>query len=56
MGDIFSLGFGPFRWVCASGESADLAATDRIAERVMEDIMKGEHGRRTESGRVKDWR
>lgn len=24
MGDIFSLGFGPFRWVCTSGDPADL--------------------------------
>eukprot|EP01094_Clydonella_sp_ATCC50884_P025044 TRINITY_DN6431_c0_g1_i6.p1 TRINITY_DN6431_c0_g1~~TRINITY_DN6431_c0_g1_i6.p1 ORF type:complete len:606 (+),score=138.36 TRINITY_DN6431_c0_g1_i6:113-1930(+) len=31
MGDIFSLGFGPFRWVCTSGEAADLALTDRLA-------------------------
>lgn len=42
MGDIFSLGFGPFRWVCTSGAAEDLAATDRIAQRVMEDIMKGQ--------------
>lgn len=31
MGDIFSLGFGPFRWVCTSGKSEDLALTDRVA-------------------------
>ena len=42
MGDIFSLGFGPFRWVCASGEPEDLAETDRIAQRIFEDVMKGE--------------
>lgn len=24
MGDIFSLGFGPFRWVCTSGNPEDL--------------------------------
>jgi len=42
MGDIFSLGFGPFRWVCASGQPTDLAATDRIAQRVMEEIMSEE--------------
>ncbi len=29
MGDIFSLGFGPFRWVCTSGRSEDLATTDK---------------------------
>ena len=36
MGDIFSLGFGPFRWVCASGNAADLAATDAIAAETIE--------------------
>ncbi|XP_037091843.1 urocanate hydratase-like [Pollicipes pollicipes] len=38
MGDIFSLGFGPFRWVCSSGEPSDLATTDGIAGRAMEQI------------------
>jgi len=28
MGDIFSLGFGPFRWVCTSGDPDDLKRTD----------------------------
>jgi len=32
MGDIFSLGFGPFRWVCTSCLESDLDATDRIAK------------------------
>ncbi|XP_076046199.1 urocanate hydratase-like [Oratosquilla oratoria] len=40
MGDIFSLGFGPFRWVCTSGNPDDLAATDSIALKVMEDICQ----------------
>ncbi len=31
MGDIFSLGFGPFRWVCTSALPTDLATTDAIA-------------------------
>lgn len=31
MGDIFSLGFGPFRWVCTSGKAEDLALTDKTA-------------------------
>ncbi len=35
---FFDYGFGPFRWVCTSGKEADLAATDRIAVRVLEDI------------------
>ncbi|XP_020600447.1 urocanate hydratase-like isoform X2 [Orbicella faveolata] len=39
MGDIFSLGFGPFRWVCTSGLAADLATTDKIAKKVFEEIM-----------------
>jgi len=32
----FDYGFGPFRWVCTSGDPADLAATDRIAGDVIE--------------------
>ncbi|KAJ3214988.1 Urocanate hydratase [Chytriomyces hyalinus] len=39
MGDIFSLGFGPFRWICTSGEHEDLLKTDSIAKRVIEDLM-----------------
>ncbi|KAK7101954.1 urocanate hydratase-like [Littorina saxatilis] len=42
MGDIFSLGFGPFRWVCTSGEQSDLEKTDEIAASVLEDILSGE--------------
>ncbi|KAL0483484.1 urocanate hydratase [Acrasis kona] len=40
MGDIFSLGFGPFRWVCLSGLASDLSETDRISQRVITDLMK----------------
>uniref|UniRef100_A0A672YZZ7 Urocanate hydratase n=1 Tax=Sphaeramia orbicularis TaxID=375764 RepID=A0A672YZZ7_9TELE len=36
--DIFSLGFGPFRWVCTSGDPQDLAVTDNIAAKVLEEI------------------
>ncbi len=32
----FDFGFGPFRWVCTSGDPADLAISDRIAEEVIE--------------------
>ena len=32
----FDYGFGPFRWVCTSGDAADLAMSDRIAEEVIE--------------------
>jgi len=35
MGDVFSLGFGPFRWICTSGKEEDLALTDSLAEMVM---------------------
>jgi urocanate hydratase len=31
----FDYGFGPFRWVCTSGDPKDLAATDAIAEGVI---------------------
>ncbi len=34
----FDYGFGPFRWVCASGNSDDLDKTDKIAEQVMIEI------------------
>jgi urocanate hydratase len=36
----FDYGFGPFRWVCASGKDEDLEKTDRIAERVLQDLKK----------------
>ena len=39
MGDIFSLGFGPFRWVCTSGTEQDLLKTDEIATKVLKDII-----------------
>ena len=35
---FFDYGFGPFRWVCTSGDPKDLAVTDRIAAEVMEEI------------------
>lgn len=37
---FFDYGFGPFRWVCTSGNPQDLEATDRIAARVLEEIMQ----------------
>ena len=36
----FDYGFGPFRWVCASGKPEDLAKTDEIACTVLEDIKR----------------
>ena len=36
----FDYGFGPFRWVCASGKPEDLQKTDEIACTVLEEIMK----------------
>ena len=36
----FDYGFGPFRWVCTSGKSEDLAKTDHIACDVLEEIKK----------------
>lgn len=35
----FDYGFGPFRWVCASGNPEDLAKTDELACAVLEEIM-----------------
>lgn len=34
----FDYGFGPFRWVCASGKPEDLEKTDAIACQVLEEI------------------
>ena len=39
MGDIFSLGFGPFRWICASGADSDLKLTDETARQCFEQIL-----------------
>ena len=36
----FDFGFGPFRWVCASGKKEDLQRTDDIACQVLEEMMK----------------
>jgi urocanate hydratase len=35
----FDYGFGPFRWVCASGKPEDLQKTDEIACQVLEEMM-----------------
>ena len=36
----FDYGFGPFRWVCASGKTEDLDKTDEIAATVLQEIME----------------
>ncbi|MCW5899153.1 MAG: urocanate hydratase [Flavobacteriales bacterium] len=36
----FDHGFGPFRWVCTSGDPKDLATSDRIAGDVLQDMLK----------------
>ncbi|TRX20646.1 urocanate hydratase [Flavobacterium franklandianum] len=36
----FDYGFGPFRWVCASGKPEDLKKTDAIACNVLEEIQQ----------------
>ena len=36
----FDYGFGPFRWVCSSGNPEDLSKTDRIALAVMKRIQQ----------------
>ena len=35
----FDYGFGPYRWVCCSGDSNDLKKTDQIAMEVLESMM-----------------
>lgn len=37
---FFDYGFGPFRWVCTSGNPADLDKTDKIASSVLMEIEK----------------
>lgn len=37
---FFDYGFGPFRWVCSSGDPKDLEVTDRIATKVLEKIRE----------------
>ena len=34
----FDYGFGPFRWVCTSGDPADLDLTDELAMKVLEEM------------------
>lgn len=36
----FDYGFGPFRWVCTSGNPEDLDKTDHIAMRVLDEMSK----------------
>ena len=36
----FDYGFGPFRWVCTSGDAEDLAMTDSIAAATIRDLLK----------------
>ncbi len=36
----FDYGFGPFRWVCASGKEEDLDKTDNIATEVLEELKR----------------
>ena len=36
----FDYGFGPFRWVCGSGDSKDLDTSDAIAAEVIERLLK----------------
>lgn len=36
----FDFGFGPFRWVCVSGQDSDLDYTDSLAAAVIQDILK----------------
>ena len=36
----FDYGFGPFRWVCTSGNPEDLEKTDKMAEEVLRSIMQ----------------
>ena len=36
----FDYGFGPFRWICMSNKKTDLKKTDKIAQEVLEKLIK----------------
>ena len=36
---FFDYGFGPFRWVCSSGDPKDLEETDRLAAEALADML-----------------
>lgn len=36
---FFDYGFGPFRWVCTSGDPADLETTDHLAAQVLGELL-----------------
>lgn len=36
----FDYGFGPFRWICSSGSQDDLLQTDKIAIRILEELLE----------------
>jgi urocanate hydratase len=36
----FDYGFGPFRWVCASGKEEDLEFTDQLASHTLSELLK----------------
>lgn len=36
---FFDYGFGPFRWVCTSGDPKDLEVTDALAAEVLENLL-----------------
>lgn len=54
MGDIFSMGFGPFRWVCSSGLDSDLKETDNIARDVLKEMASDEKLPNWVIGQVRD--
>src|SRR5690606_6075657 len=35
----FDFGFGPFRWVCSSGEHRDLEVTDHLAAETLRELL-----------------
>jgi urocanate hydratase len=36
----FDYGFGPFRWICTSGDPKDLETSDQIAAQVLEEMLE----------------
>ena len=53
IGNVFSLGFGPFRWVCTSGKEEDLLKTDQLAAEVIRQQLE-ENPSPEEEGNLRD--
>ncbi len=52
--EFFDFGFGPFRWVCTSGNKTDLEITDKIAGDILEKTLSDNDGNPDIKKQLKD--